>query len=60
MSLVCTDVLDIGMELAEKYPQTEPLTVYFVDLRRRVMALEGFDDDPNRYGEKMLEAIQGA
>jgi FeS assembly protein IscX len=25
-----------------------------------VMALPGFDDDPNRSGEKILEAIQAA
>jgi len=25
-----------------------------------VLALEGFDDDPNRSGEKILEAIQAA
>ncbi|MCX2981747.1 Fe-S assembly protein IscX [Halieaceae bacterium IMCC14734] len=60
MSLVWTDVLDIAIELAEKYPETDPLTVNFVDLRRWVMELEGFDDDPNRCGEKILEAIQGA
>jgi FeS assembly protein IscX len=25
-----------------------------------VLALDGFDDDPNRSGEKILEAIQAA
>jgi FeS assembly protein IscX len=60
MSLVWTDVLDIAIELAEKYPEIDPLTVNFVDLRAWVMELEGFDDDPNRCGEKILEAIQGA
>ena len=37
-----------------------PLAVNFVDLRNWVMALPGFDDDPARCGEKILEAIQGA
>ncbi|MGA1742030.1 MAG: Fe-S cluster assembly protein IscX, partial [Pseudohongiellaceae bacterium] len=32
----------------------------FVDLHRYVCELEGFDDDPERSGEKILEAIQMA
>ena len=32
----------------------------FTDLHQWVMALPGFDDDPNRCGEKILEAIQMA
>ena len=32
----------------------------FVDLRDWVLALDGFDDDPKRSGEKILEAIQAA
>lgn len=55
-----TDVMDIAIELAERYPEKDPLTVNFVDLRNWVMALDGFDDDPDRCGEKILEAIQAA
>lgn len=54
------DVTDIAIELADNYPDVDPLRVNFVDLRRWVMALEEFDDDPNRCGEKILEAIQAA
>lgn len=54
------DVLDIAIELYETKPDVDPLTVNFVDLRNWVMALDGFDDDPNRCNEKILEAIQGA
>ena len=36
------------------------MRVNFVDLREWVIALEGFDDDPKRSGEKILEAIQAA
>ena len=32
----------------------------FTDLHHWVMALPGFDDDPKRSGEKILEAIQMA
>ena len=55
-----TDVLDIAIELCEIHPDVDPLTVRFTDLRDWVMALEDFDDDPNRCGEKILEAIQMA
>ena len=55
-----TDINDIAIELSDAYPDTDPLKVNFVDLRNWVMALPGFDDDPNRSGEKILEAIQQA
>ncbi|GAA6152983.1 Fe-S cluster assembly protein IscX [Pseudoteredinibacter isoporae] len=55
-----TDVNDIAMELFDAHPDIDPQFVNFVDLRNWVMALEGFNDDPNRCGEKVLEAIQAA
>ena len=55
-----TDVGDIAIELLETHPDVDPLTVNFVDLRNWVMELDGFDDDPKRSGEKILEAIQAA
>lgn len=55
-----TDINDIAIELLEAHPDIDPLTVNFVDLRNWVMALPGFDDDPERCGEKILEAIQAA
>lgn len=55
-----TDITDIAIELAEAHPETDPLTINFVDLRAAVLALDGFDDDPERCGEKILEAIQAA
>ncbi len=60
MTLKWTDVLDIAIELTEKYPDIDPRSINFVDLRNWVMALEDFDDDPGRCGEKILEAIQMA
>ena len=54
------DTEDIGIALSEKFPDVDPLTVRFTDLHKWVMALEGFNDDPNRSGEKILEAIQMA
>lgn len=55
-----TDINDIAIELVDTRPEVDPLTVNFVDLRNWVMELPGFDDDPNRCGEKILEAIQAA
>ena len=55
-----TDSEDIGIVLAEKFPDVDPLTVRFTDLRERVLALEDFDDDPRTSNEPKLEAIQMA
>jgi len=55
-----TDTIRIAEELSDKYPDVDPLTVRFTDLHKWVTGLEGFDDDPNRSGEKILEAIQMA
>ncbi|MGZ5080334.1 MAG: Fe-S cluster assembly protein IscX [Usitatibacter sp.] len=54
------DTREIAMALADKHPHSDPTRVNFVDLRNWVLALEGFDDDPGRSGEKILEAIQAA
>jgi FeS assembly protein IscX len=55
-----TDTLEIAIQLAEKYPDVDPLKLRFTELREWVMDLEEFDDEPNRSGEKILEAIQMA
>jgi FeS assembly protein IscX len=55
-----TDITDIAIDLCEAHPEVDPLAVNFVDLRSWVLALPGFDDDPERCGEKILEAIQAA
>jgi len=60
MSLKWTDVLDIAIELTESKPDVDPRFVNLVDLHRWVVELTDFEDDPQRGGEKVLEAIQGA
>ena len=60
MGLKWTDSLDIAIELYEKFPEQDPLRINFVDLRNKVIELEDFDDDPERSGERILEAIQAA
>jgi FeS assembly protein IscX len=54
------DSRDIAIALSEKHPDVDPARVNFVDLRAMVLGLDGFDDDPKRSGEKILEAIQAA
>ncbi len=51
---------DIGIALFDKFPDDDPLTVRFTELRERVMQLDGFDDDPKGSNEPKLEAIQMA
>lgn len=53
-----TDVQEIAIQLWEKFPDTDPLTLRFTDLHRHVTELPGLDDDPKRSNEKILEAIQ--
>lgn len=55
-----TDTLDIAIALSERFPGTDPKTVRFTDLFQWVQQLPGFDDDPRRCGEKILEGIQMA
>ena len=55
-----TDSREIALALAEKFPGIDPNRINFVDLRNWVLALDGFNDDPKRSGEKILEAIQMA
>lgn len=53
-----TDTREIAIALAERFPEVDPWSVRFTDLRDWVLALPGFDDQPERCGEKILEAIQ--
>jgi FeS assembly protein IscX len=53
-----TDTQDIAIALTEQHADKDPRNVRFTDLYQWVMALPGFDDDPRRCGEKILEAIQ--
>ncbi|MCL4104095.1 UNVERIFIED_CONTAM: hypothetical protein GTU68_034957 [Idotea baltica] len=54
------DVTDIAIELLESHPDTDPLSINFVDLRNWILAIPGFEGHPDHCGEKLLEAIQAA
>ncbi len=55
-----TDTIQIAEALYDAHPDVDPLSVRFTDLHRWATELEGFNDDPARSGEKILEAIQMA
>jgi len=55
-----TDTLEIGIQLQERFPDTDPYTVRFTDLHRYVTELPGFTGDPAKSNESILEAIQTA
>jgi len=54
------DVEDIAIALHERFPDVDPLSVRFTDLHKWVRELPGFEGDPNKSNEKILEAIQMA
>lgn len=60
MKLYWQDVNDIAIELEEKYPDVDNQNLRFTDLHKWITNLDGFDDDPNKSNEKILEAIQMA
>lgn len=54
------DSEEIALLLLEKHPNLDPLTVRFTDLHKMVTELPGFEDDPKKSNEPILEAIQMA
>lgn len=55
-----TDIQQIAEALCDTHTEIDPRTLRFTDLHRWVMELDGFDDEPDKSGEKILEAIQQA
>ena len=60
MKISWTDTEEIGIQLAEKFPEIDPLKIRFTDLHKWVTELDDFEDDPKKSNEKILEAIQMA
>lgn len=59
-SLKWTDADEIGFQLSEKRQDIDPMAVRFTDLRKWVLELPEFTDDPAASSEGILEAIQMA
>ena len=55
-----TDTQRIAEELFDHHPEIDPKTVRFTQLRQIILDLPEFDDDPQRCGERILEAVQQA
>ena len=55
-----TDTQRIAEELFDRHPEIDPKTVRFTQLRQLNLDLPEFDDDPQRCGERILEAVQQA
>ena len=60
MKLTWQDVDDIALDLVERYPQVDPLTVKLPDLKTMVTSLPTFGDDPDAATDVTLDAIQAA
>ncbi len=55
-----TDINDIAIELEDAHPDADVVNLRFTDLWQWVRELPGFDDEPKKSNEKILEAIQTA
>lgn len=58
--LTWDDHEEIGLQLFERFPDLDPLTVRFTQLHQWICELEDFADDPKASTEGKLEAIQMA
>ena len=57
--MICwTDSLEIAISLADNFPEIDPKTINFVDLRALVLNLEDFEEADSKCCERVLEAIQ--
>jgi FeS assembly protein IscX len=54
------DADEIALDLVERHPVTDPLTVTLPELKRLVLELPSFHDDPDAATDKVLENIQAA
>ena len=53
-----TDTQEIAEQLFDNNPELDPKTIRFTDLYQWIIDLDDFDDDPDKCGERILEAIQ--
>lgn len=52
-----TDTQQIAEALYDEHPDINPLKLRFTKLHAMVLELDGFDDDPEKSNEAILEAI---
>lgn len=51
------DTQQIAETLYDLHPELDPLKLRFTELHAMIIALEEFDDDPEKSNETILEAI---
>ena len=51
-----TDTQQIAEALYDEHPDVNPLKLRFTELHAMVLELDGFDDDPEKSNEAILEA----
>ncbi len=54
------DIDEIALDLVERYPQVDPLTVKLPELRRMIVDLPNFSDKPDAATDATLESVQAA
>jgi FeS assembly protein IscX len=55
-----TDIYNVAISLEEHHPDKDIVNLRFTDLHKWICELPGFNDEPLRSNEKILEAIQAA
>lgn len=53
-----TDTQEIAEKLYDNNPDIDPKTIRFTYLLQWILNLDDFDGDPDKCGERILEAIQ--
>ena len=59
-ALTWTDSARLGRHLRDRFPDIDPLTIRFPDLKQWVLDAPGFSDPNRTPNPKLLEAIQRA
>ncbi len=54
------DIDDIAMDLVERHPYVDPLTIKLPELKKMIVELTTFADDPDAVTDRTLESIQAA
>ncbi len=54
------DIDDIALDLVERHPYVDPLTIKLPELKKMILELPTFSDDANAVTDRTLESIQAA
>ena len=58
MPLTWRDIDGLARALVADHPETDPLTLTLPEVRRCILRLPGFNDDPDAGSDQDLEEIQ--